>query len=183
MQDYSDWTLFLDRDGVINQRVPDAYINHWDDFRFARGAEAALQKLHQRFARLIIVTNQQGIAKKILTLNQLKRIHDQMLLDLQEQGVHIDGIYFCGESKTTPNNCRKPAPTMGLKAKADFPEIDFSRSIMVGDSISDLQFGRNLAMQTILITSKKEEAKLWDEHQADWDQKFPSLKAWTDSWS
>lgn len=181
MQDYSDWTLFLDRDGVINQRVPDAYINHWDNFRFARGAEVALQKLHQRFARLIIVTNQQGIAKKILTLNQLKRIHNQMLFDLQKQGVHIHGIYFCGESQARPNNCRKPAPTMGLKAKADFPEIDFSRSIMVGDSISDLQFGRNLDMQTVLITSKKEEAKLWDQHQADWDQKFPSLKAWADS--
>lgn len=183
MQDYSDWTLFLDRDGVINKRIPDAYINHWDDFRFARGAEAALQKLHQRFARLIIVTNQQGIAKKIMTAGQLERIHKRMLVALNKQGVHISAIYYCGESKFKDNNCRKPAPAMGLKAKADFPAIDFQRSIMVGDSISDLQFGRNLDMQTVLITSKKEEAKLWEVHQADWDQQFSSLHAWSDSLS
>lgn len=181
MQDYSDWTLFLDRDGVINQRIPDAYINHWDDFRFARGAEVALQKLQKRFGRLIIVTNQQGIAKKVMTTAQLKRLHKRMLAVLETQDVRIDGIYFCGASRTEVNNCRKPAPAMGLQAQADFPDINFQRSIMVGDSISDLQFGRNLGMQTILITSKKEEANLWDQHHKDWDQKFPSLKAWSDS--
>lgn len=183
MQDYSNWTLFLDRDGVINRRIPDAYINHWDDFRFARGAETALQKLHQRFARLIIVTNQQGIAKKIMTRAQLERIHARMLAVLEAKGVQVSAVYYCGESKSKANNCRKPAPAMGLQAQADFPEIDFQRSIMVGDSISDLQFGRNLDMKTVLITSKKEEAKLWDLHQSDWDQKFPSLLAWSNSLS
>lgn len=181
MQDYSDWTLFLDRDGVINQRIPDAYINHWDDFRFARGAEKALKKLRDRFARLIIVTNQQGIAKNIMTETQLERIHQKMCEILEAQDVYIDAIYFCGESKSQINNCRKPATNMGLQAQRDFPDINFQRSIMVGDSISDLQFGRNLNMETVLITSKKEEAELWDQHQADWDHKFPSLQAWADT--
>jgi histidinol-phosphate phosphatase family protein len=180
MQDYADWTLFLDRDGVINRRIPDAYINHWDDFRFARGAEIALRKLSQQFARLIIITNQQGIAKKIMTVAQLEQIHAQMLQVLQTQGVQIAAIYYCGDLKHKVNNCRKPAPAMGLQAKADFPTIDFQKSIMVGDSISDLQFGRNLGMQTVLITSKKEEVALWDLHQADWDEQFPSLSAWVD---
>lgn len=181
MQNYSDWTLFLDRDGVINQRIPDAYINHWDDFRFARGAEAALLKLQNHFARLIIVTNQQGIAKKIMTAAQLERLHNQMLKVLKAQGIHITAIYCCGESKSQANNCRKPAPTMALQAQADFPEIDFNQSVMVGDSITDLQFGRNLAMQTVLITSKKEEAPLWEQHRTDWDQKFSSLQAWANT--
>ena len=144
----SNWTLFLDRDGVINERIPDAYINHWDDFRFSRGALESIAAFSGRFKYIIVVTNQQGIGKGIMTEHQLKRIHQKMLDNIQEANGRIDAIYHCGDLKSKAGNCRKPDPHMALNAQKDFPDIDFNRSIMVGDSISDLQFGRNLGMKT-----------------------------------
>ncbi len=168
-------TLFLDRDGVINQRIPDAYVNHWDDFRFHRGAVEAIVRFSQLFERIIVVTNQQGIGKGIMTVHQLNRIHQRMEEALVKAGGRIDGIYFCGDLKSQANNCRKPAPAMALQAQKDFPAIDFQQSIMVGDSISDLQFGRKLGMKTVLITTKLDEKYLWEQHQKDWDYQFESL--------
>jgi len=176
----SDWTLFLDRDGVINERIPDTYINHWDDFRFCRGAIAALVKLQRIFGRLIIVTNQQGIGKKFMTRQQLELIHQKMQAEFEKVGVHIDGIYYCGELKTNPNNCRKPSSSMGLQAKKDFPEINFQQSVMIGDSISDMLFGRELGMQNAFIQTKMDEQHLWEAHQPDWDWSFLTLKGFAD---
>jgi len=171
-------SLFLDRDGVINERIPGGYISHWADFRFCRKAIEALQILQQHFDYLFIVTNQQGIGKGLMSVQQLEQLHEKMLAVLQEAGVSIDAVYFCGALKAANDNCRKPNPTMGLQARQDFPAIDFQQSVMVGDSISDLQFGRNLSMHTVLITTKLEEQALWTQHQADWDWQFPSLWEW-----
>ncbi|HKK74119.1 MAG TPA: HAD family hydrolase [Saprospiraceae bacterium] len=174
-------SLFLDRDGVINERIPNAYINRWDDFHFCQGAVEALQLLQQHFDHLFIVTNQQGIGKGLMTVKQLEDIHEKMLKELQKAEVSVDAVYFCGTLKQEEPNCRKPNPAMGLQAKKDFPTIDFGQSIMVGDSIVDLQFGRNLSMRTVLITTKLEEQHLWIPHKADWDWRFPSLWDWAKS--
>lgn len=174
-------SLFLDRDGVINERIPDAYIDRWDDFRFCQGAVEALQLLQQHFDYLFIVTNQQGIGKGLMTVKQLNHIHEKMLKELQKAAVSIDAVYFCGALKEEEPNCRKPNPAMGLQAKKDFPTVDFKQAIMVGDSIIDLQFGRNLSMRTVLITTKLEEQHLWSPHKADWDWRFPSLWDWAKS--
>lgn len=171
-------TLFLDRDGVINERIPDAYINHWDDFRFCRKAIEALQILRKQFDYLLIVTNQQGIGKGILTVQQLEELHQQMETVLRQSGVAIDGIYYCGDLKSKQPNCRKPKPAMALSAQRDFPSIDFEQAVMVGDSISDLQFGRNLGMKTIHIATKLDERYLWPQHEADWDEQYNSLWDW-----
>jgi len=179
MQIDQSWTLFLDRDGVLNKRIPDAYINHWDDFRFAQGLPASLKYLRDQFGKIIIVTNQQGIGKGIMTERQLGKIHKKMLTLLADVEVSIDGVYVSPDLKSKKPNTRKPDPAMGFMAKADFPEIDFEKSIMVGDSISDLEFGRNLGMKTVLITSKKDESHLWEAHQDDWDFKFESLAAFS----
>lgn len=174
-------SLFLDRDGVINERIPDTYINHWDDFRFCRKAIAALQILQQRFDYLFIVTNQQGVGKGFMTAQQLENLHGKMLKELQKAEVYIDAVYFCGALERQADNCRKPNPDMGLQAKKDFPDLDFEHAVMVGDSIVDLQFGRNLSMHTVLITTKLEEQHLWTRHEADWDWQFPSLWDWAKS--
>jgi D-glycero-D-manno-heptose 1,7-bisphosphate phosphatase len=174
-------SLFLDRDGVINERIPDAYINHWDDFRFCRKAVEALQILQEQFDHIFIVTNQQGIGKGLMSVQQLEKIHGKMLKELQKANVYIDAVYFCGALKGDRSNCRKPNPAMGLQAQKDFPTIDFKQSVMVGDSIVDLQFGRNLSMRTVLITTKLEEKHLWNQHEADWDWQFPSLWDWAKS--
>ncbi|MCB9262745.1 MAG: HAD-IIIA family hydrolase [Flavobacteriales bacterium] len=153
------WTLFLDRDGVINKRLIDDYVKSVDEFKFLYGAKKAIAAFSQIFGRIIVVTNQQGIGKGLMSVNDLEQIHQKMKNAIEKSGGRIDKIYHCPQLKTVKNNCRKPNNTMGLMAKKDFPEIDFKKSLMIGDSISDLKFAQNLGMQSIFIKTKKEESE------------------------
>ena len=164
----SSWTIFLDRDGVINQRLPGTYIKSIDDFKFLSGAKEAIVKLSKHFDKLIVVTNQQGLAKGIMTIDELKKVNKYMIEEVQKSGGRIDGIYFCSESALKKENCRKPNPDMAIKAKKDFPEIEFNKSIIIGDSISDMQFGKNLNMKTVLIPTKAEEKINYPAINVDW---------------
>ena len=145
------WTLFLDRDGVINRRIPGTYINSIDDFEFLPGVLKAVADFSKMFKHLIIVTNQQGIGKGILTTDELESVHDYMLSEISKSGGCIDDVYYCGDLARQSGNCRKPSPVMAMRARADHHDIDFSNSLMVGDSISDVAFGQNLGMKTILV--------------------------------
>ena len=148
------WTLFLDRDGVINCRIIDDYVKSPVEFVFCAQVPEAISRLNQIFGRIIIVTNQQGIGKKVMTKNQLKKIHAFMLNEIEKMGGRVDAIYFCPELAETKHPDRKPKIGMALQAKQDFPEIDFSKSIMVGDSQSDMEFGKNAGMKTVFVKSK-----------------------------
>lgn len=161
MQHGDSWTLFLDRDGVINERLPGAYISQWKDFHFTPAAQKTIAQFNSYFARIIIVTNQQGIGKGLMTMEQLLALHAKMIEEIEAANGHIDAIYFCPDLKTKADNCRKPHPGMALQAKEEFPEICFSRSVMVGDSISDIQFGQQLGMKTVLIDTKEDEREQW----------------------
>jgi histidinol-phosphate phosphatase family protein len=153
--------LFLDRDGVINTRIPGGYVRHPGEFEWMPGNPQAIAQLRPLFDYFFVVTNQQGIGKGLMTLAELEAVHDHMCAGLEKAGALPDRIYTCPDLKTVPENCRKPSPKMGLQAKADFPDIDFSRSVMVGDSLSDLQFGHNLGMRNVWVTGKAEdEAKI-----------------------
>ena len=145
------WTLFLDRDGVINRRIPDGYINEISDFEFLPKVLPTLAQLSKLFEYIIVVTNQQGIGKGILTEKQLTHIHQFMMQKVVEAGGCIDSVYYCGDLAGQNNNCRKPSPTLAYRAKQDYPGIDFNKSVVVGDAISDVAFGQNLGMKTILI--------------------------------
>lgn len=145
------WTLFLDRDGVINRRIPGAYINTIDDFQILPGVLDAISSLSKMFNHVIVVTNQQGIRLGLLTPGQLEAVHNHLLSEVSRAGGCIDSIYYCGDLARQPGNCRKPSPAMAMRAKSDYHDIDFSKSIMVGDSISDVAFGQNLGMKTILV--------------------------------
>lgn len=148
------WTLFLDRDGVVNRRLIDDYVKTWEEFEFLPGVLDALVVFRKVFGRIVVVTNQQGIGKGIMTEEDLSDIHNRMLNQVIEKGGRIDRIYHCpGLVKDNPK-CRKPLPGMGLQAKKDFPEIDFKRSIMVGDSKSDMEFGRSLGMINVFVDHK-----------------------------
>jgi len=155
------WTLFLDRDGVINERLPGAYISQWSDFQFTNGAETAIAQFSAFFSRILIVTNQQGIGKGLMSIQQLEVIHGQMQSALLAKGGQIHGIYFCPDLKSKEGHCRKPSPAMALQAQKEFPEISFEHSVMVGDSISDIQFGQRLGMKTVLIDTKEDERAQW----------------------
>jgi histidinol-phosphate phosphatase family protein len=168
------WTLFLDRDGVINDEKLDGYINNWEEFRFLEGVKEAMKIFSQRFGKIFIVTNQRGLAKGVTRLEDLDTIHSNLLKEVQEAGGHIDKIYYCGDLENTSTN-RKPNPGMGLQAQKDFPEIDFNKALMVGNTMSDMKFGRNCNMAaTIFLPTTRPDTTVPHE---DIDYVFPNLLA------
>ncbi|MCL2682054.1 MAG: HAD family hydrolase [Bacteroidales bacterium] len=148
-------TLFLDRDGVINRRLIDDYVKTPDEFVFEDGALEAIAKLSKCFERIVVVTNQQGIGKKLMTEQTLHEIHEYMKNQVEKAGGRIDAIYFCPDLKHSKSIFRKPNVGMGLLAKRQFSNIRFKQSVMVGDSISDMKFGKKLGMKTIFISNDK----------------------------
>lgn len=145
------WTLFLDRDGVINERIIGGYVSHYDDFIFLDDVLASIKFFSTFFNRIIIVTNQQGIGKGLMTEEDLSLIHSQMLQEIADAGGNIDAVYYCPQLNIVPNNYRKPSPQMATKAANDFADIDLDKSIMVGDSVSDIHFGINAGMKTVFV--------------------------------
>ena len=151
------WSLFLDRDGVINRRTPYHFIKIWEDFEFETGALEAIVAASKIFGCIVVVTNQSGLEKRILTEETLQDIHNQLVTTVKDAGGHLDKIYYCPHKAFSRCGCRKPATGMAIQAQSDFPDIDFSKSIMVGDSLSDIEFGKKLGMKTVLVEGKKEE--------------------------
>jgi len=152
------WTLFLDRDGVINQRTPGAYVTDIEEFEFIDGVLNALRFFATIFEKIVVVTNQQGVGKGLMTETQLVQIHRHMQAQIEQAGGRIDAIYYCPELAEDNPECRKPNTGMAHQAQADFPEIDFEKSIMVGDSATDMEFAFRLGMKTVFIQTKPEDA-------------------------
>ncbi len=150
------WTLFLDRDGVINLHFPKDYVKDWNEFYFLEGVIDAIVKLSDVFGKIIVVTNQQGVAKGKMTEDMLRIIHINMLSEIEAAGGRIDSIYAATVlADKDPEGIRKPRIGMAMQAQRDFPEIDFAKSIIVGDSLTDMQFGRNAGMFTVLVSDKE----------------------------
>jgi histidinol-phosphate phosphatase family protein len=150
-----DWTLFLDRDGVLNHDVINDYVRNWNQFHFFDTTLPAMKILAEKFSRIIIITNQRGVGIELMSQKDLDNIHLNMIAEIESVQGRIDKIYFCTDTDRLNSTHRKPAIGMGLQAKEDFPEIDFSKSIMVGNNTSDMQFGRKLNMHTVFIDDKK----------------------------
>ena len=163
------WTLFLDRDGVINQRIPGGYVTNWDDFNFIPGSIKAIEKLAAVFGTIVIVTNQAGIGKGQMTEKELYEVHRMFLKTVDLLDGRIDKIYYAPDASPS-SPLRKPNIGMALQAKEDFPEIEFSRSVIVGDSISDMLFGEKVGMVKVFIEGKGEVSD-----SANPDYIFPSL--------
>lgn len=147
----SSWTLFLDRDGVINERKMGGYIESVEEFKFLPKVVSAIAELSRHFQHVFVVTNQQGIGKGIMTECNLLDIHTYMVETIENAGGSISHCYFAPELKSANSEMRKPNPGMALQAQKDFPTVDFSKSIMVGDTDSDILFGTNLGMKTVRI--------------------------------
>jgi histidinol-phosphate phosphatase family protein len=157
-----EWTLFLDRDGVINHEKHEDYIHTWDEFKFYDGVTEAIKIFKETFNRILVVTNQRGIGRGLTKDEDLQIIHSNMLQEIVVKGGHLDAIYYCGDVEDD-SPYRKPNPGMGHAAVREFPDIDLSRSIMVGNTLSDMQFGRNLGMYTVFLTTTRPEVDLKDE--------------------
>lgn len=149
------WTLFLDRDGVINRRIEGDYVRNWKQFEFLPKALEAISRLSNLFGRIIIVTNQRGIARGFMTVGDLNDIHRRMLLLIRNTGGRIDGIYYCPHELKDNCDCRKPKIGMALCAKTDFPEIDFRKSVVVGDSVSDMEFAEKIGAISVLVADER----------------------------
>lgn len=152
------WTLFLDRDGVINEEKKDAYILQRGEFLFYKTVKDAMKIVAGIFGIIVMVTNQKGVGKGLMTVADLEDIHDYMLEDIKKAGGRIDKVFYCADLDDTSIN-RKPNYGMAQQAKVLFPEIDFAKSIIVGNKLSDMQFGRNAGITTVFVASTNPEVE------------------------
>jgi D-glycero-D-manno-heptose 1,7-bisphosphate phosphatase len=169
-------TVFLDRDGVINEKMPEGkYVSSEDDFRILPGVPEAIAKLNLAGICVVIVSNQRGVALGALTSELVERIHAQLQRQIKKNGAHVDAFYYCPHDKQSCS-CRKPLPGLFHQAVKDFPEITPESSIMIGDSLSDIEFGNRIGMRTIWIQGSSNHRKpRWEEAEKLADQICSSL--------
>jgi D-glycero-D-manno-heptose 1,7-bisphosphate phosphatase len=143
--------VFLDRDGVLNRKLPEGeYVSDWGQFQWLPGAIEAIARMNRAGMTVILVSNQRGIALGLCTHEQLELIHKNMRADLVRHGARLDAIYYCphdvGECQ-----CRKPDIGLFEQAYRDFPPASGHNSVVIGDSLSDIQAGEGVGMKTIFI--------------------------------
>lgn len=158
--------VFLDRDGVLNRKLPEgAYVSDWAQFEWLPGVVEAIARMNRAGLTVIVVSNQRGVALGRLSVEQLELIHGQMRNHLGRHNARLDAIYYCphvhGEC-----HCRKPDIGLFEQATKDFPEIDAENSVVIGDSLSDIQAGRRLGMRTIFIQGEPDRQKAGAEAAA-----------------
>ena len=170
------WTLFLDRDGVINHEKNEDYIRHPSEFIFYKEVPEALARLSERVGRLIVVTNQRGVGKGLMTEKALRDIHQRMLEQIEAAGGRIDRIYYC-TSLDNHHPDRKPNPGMAYRARQEFPDIDPDRTLMVGNKHSDMLFGKNAGFYTCYLATTNPE---FNFPHPDIDIRFNSLPELTE---
>jgi D-glycero-D-manno-heptose 1,7-bisphosphate phosphatase len=142
-------TVFLDRDGVINRRRLD-HVRSWQEFEFLPGTLVGLAALRLLGARVIVVTNQAAVGRGLLSVTRLEGIHDEMRRAVQAAGGAIEAIYACLHRPDAGCGCRKPAAGLLLAAASDLG-LSLKGSIMVGDSISDVEAARAAGCLPVLI--------------------------------
>ena len=155
-------TLFLDRDGVINIKIDGRYVRNFEEFEFIPGTELAIANLSKIFKRILVVTNQQGIAKGIMSTEGLNSLHQNMLKQLKTTGGVIEKIYYCPHLAAENCICRKPNPGMIQQAIIDFPNLENENSYLVGDSDSDITAGNEMGLITVKVDNEYTLAK-WSE--------------------
>jgi D-glycero-D-manno-heptose 1,7-bisphosphate phosphatase len=144
-------TVFLDRDGILNEKMPEhQYVTRWEEFRVLPGVQEALRRFNEAGLRVVVVSNQRGIAKGLYTAADLEAMHARFQQLLELEGARIDAFFICPH-EAGECNCRKPLPGLFEQAVARFAEITAATSVMIGDSPSDVEFGRRVGMKTIFV--------------------------------
>jgi histidinol-phosphate phosphatase family protein len=142
-------TIFLDRDGVINENRAD-YVKSWSEFRFLPGSLEGIAKLTRAGHRIVVCSNQAGVAKGCIAPETVEDIHRHMLAEIQDVGGVVEKVYYCPHSRDANCNCRKPRPGMLLQASSELG-LDMSDAVFIGDSITDIQAGLAVGIHTILV--------------------------------
>jgi D-glycero-D-manno-heptose 1,7-bisphosphate phosphatase len=144
--------VFLDRDGVVNQKAPEGeYIRTWKEIQFLPGAAKAVASLNRAGYKVFIVTNQRGVATQKVKTNDLLEIHDRIQREFARNGAVISQIYYCPHDLPANCFCRKPRPGMLVRAAREH-NLDLRTSWMVGDSITDAKAGENAGCRAVLLT-------------------------------
>jgi D-glycero-D-manno-heptose 1,7-bisphosphate phosphatase len=143
--------VFLDRDGVLNRKPPEGgYVTRWEELELLPSVPQAIAALNRSQRKVIVITNQRGIALGLFSQDDLERLHDRLGVELAAKGACLDAIYVCPHDRGQCN-CRKPLTGLFEQAFADFPGARPDNSIVVGDSLSDIEAGVRLGMRTVLI--------------------------------
>jgi D-glycero-D-manno-heptose 1,7-bisphosphate phosphatase len=146
-------TVILDRDGVLNKKPPRAhYVRSWDEFEWLSGAREALRMLHEAHYRVLIISNQAGIARGAMTRANLFEIHQRMQAEAAEGGGRITAVYFCPHDWEEGCACRKPQPGMLFEAQRDF-SLDLSNTLVIGDDERDAQAAAAAGCPAALVTN------------------------------
>ena len=145
--------VFLDRDGIVNERMADGhYVTRWEDFRFVDDALPALKAIGDLGYRLIIVTNQQGVGKGLMSAEDLASIHARLTEALRRAGVDLAGIFACPHLADAGCFCRKPRPGLIQRALNESRFlVDLNASWLIGDSSSDIEAGTAMGLRTIRV--------------------------------
>jgi D-glycero-D-manno-heptose 1,7-bisphosphate phosphatase len=157
-----DRVIFLDRDGVINRRRPD-HVRSWRQLEFLPHSLDALRALHELEERVVVVTNQSVVGRGLITAAELTVIHERMVEVVARNGGHIEHIYVCTHAPRDGCGCRKPGVGLLLRAATEL-SIDLEQSILVGDSLSDIQAAQAAGCRPIVVG---------EHHPAEIDHRIP----------
>jgi D-glycero-D-manno-heptose 1,7-bisphosphate phosphatase len=142
--------ILLDRDGVINRRISGGYVTQWSEFRLIEEIAPALVELSALGLPVLIVSNQAGVGKGLITMHSLTEITNHLVSDLRDLGARIDALYYCPHRPEDACVCRKPRAGLLQQAAQDW-RIDLHRSVLVGDSPSDVEAARAVRCRTVLL--------------------------------
>jgi D-sedoheptulose 7-phosphate isomerase len=145
--------VFLDRDGVINVKPPEhRYVTSWEEFRFTAGIVETLRALNRSGYKLVVLTNQSGVGKKLMSETTLNGIHANMVKALSSASVRVEGVFYCPHVEGDNCFCRKPKAGLFFKAQSELSfSIDFEHSYFVGDSPSDVLAGSEVSLKTVFV--------------------------------
>jgi D-glycero-D-manno-heptose 1,7-bisphosphate phosphatase len=146
--------IFLDRDGVINERVAGGFVTSWDEFRFLPRIPQALAELSRLRLPLIVVSNQAGVSQRLIRPSALRNLTERFTGALAQAGARIDAVYYCPHAPDDGCRCRKPRPGLLLEAARDW-RLDLRRSVLIGDSARDLEVARAAGCRSLLLRAGK----------------------------
>jgi D-glycero-D-manno-heptose 1,7-bisphosphate phosphatase len=153
----------MDRDGTVIVDV--GYPRRPEDVELLSDAVSGLTRLAELGLKLVVVSNQSGVGRGLVTAGEAAAVHDRFVGDLGDAGIHLDGVYYCPHSPSDACSCRKPSPELIERAAAEL-DIDLRSSFMVGDRDSDVEAGQRAGCKTILLTRDGAKSSLAPDHTA-----------------
>jgi D-glycero-D-manno-heptose 1,7-bisphosphate phosphatase len=142
--------VFLDRDGTII--VDSGYLTDPNEVSLMAGAAQGLRELHEADIPLVVISNQSGLGRGLISEAEAAMVHDRFVELLDANGIGLAGVYYCPHDPLDRCSCRKPSTGMFLKARDDLG-LDLANSVMIGDRVTDVEAGRAAGCRTVLLAA------------------------------